>query len=684
MRLLSSSAATPRAAGIAASALAAGDEGDVEESGREERPFSSVDDDDDDEEEELGIATSSSTPADVVVAATSAATAATPNPTTDSLFRAPADDPLRPWEADLPTIDQVLRDPDWPLRVASWPKFWALYGLWRHHLLRREQLPPATKEEKRNPRARRSALWERALRLAPPDGAEETNILFADGVWDDGSEDEGDRGERGEGGEGGGGGGDDGGNASSSSSDSAAAAAATASSNEDEEGAYFNALYARAQAREAARLAALPSMPSSDQRKWREEADERDAQIFEAVCAVHRALPGLLAAKAPVPEHLEAADPWKAYWNPELEGIEVEWKLTRDPTVLPTYRTGGVVGGTAAFPGPRASSGLQRASRTEIAKMGADASRRGDPTGSRFSRADAEEEELAARRSAFADGVVQHDWARWGDVELRAWNEKRRAHARADAAFAVKQAEVGKNKCYNVDELTDLRLAKKVVGLMPRFKLVWTHEEIMGVITNGGQNVHPDLAAPALGVGDPARNLDYWEEGIHAPSDIVAELAANGRIADDESGLPDLGELFGESEFGGEGGEGGEGEGEGEGGDGGEGGGGAEAGVGGGVPAAAAAAALAAAKASSEASAPMLPFPTAAAASADLAETFAGLDEMGGAGGVSGGGGAGSEEEEEEDDEIVIDDDDDEDGSDNDIGGMPGIDVDPEFDEDSV
>ena len=53
-------------------------------------------------------------------------------------------------------------------------------------------------------------------------------------------------------------------------------------------------------------------------------------------------------------------------------------------------RTGGVVGGTAAFPGPRASSGLQRASRTELAKQGADAARRGDPTGSGFSRADAE------------------------------------------------------------------------------------------------------------------------------------------------------------------------------------------------------------------------------------------------------------------------------------------------------
>ena len=87
---------------------------------------------------------------------------------------------------------------------------------------------------------------------------------------------------------------------------------------------------------------------------------------------------------------------------------------------------------------------------------------------------------------------------------------------------------------------------------------------------------------------------------------------------------------------------------------------------------------------------PMLPFATAAAASADLAETFAGLDEMGavaggGRGGGGGSGGAGSSEEEDEVDEIVIDDDDDdEDGSDNDIGGMPGIDVDPEFDEDSV
>ena len=33
------------------------------------------------------------------------------------------------------------------------------------------------------------------------------------------------------------------------------------------------------------------------------------------------------------------------------------------------------------------------------------------------------------------------------------------------------------------------------MGLVPhRFRLVWTHEQIMGVITNGGQNVHPDLA----------------------------------------------------------------------------------------------------------------------------------------------------------------------------------------------
>ena len=116
-----------------------------------------------------------STPADP----TTAAAAPTTTAPAETLFPAPAGDPLRPWEADLPTIDQVLDDPDWPSRVASWPKFWALYGLWRHHLLRREQLPPATKEEKRNPRARRSALWERALRLAPPDGAEETNILFA-------------------------------------------------------------------------------------------------------------------------------------------------------------------------------------------------------------------------------------------------------------------------------------------------------------------------------------------------------------------------------------------------------------------------------------------------------------------------------------------------------------------------
>ena len=566
-----------------------------------------------------------------------------------TMYPAPTNDPERPWEADLPTIDQVLENPDWPSLVGNWPRFWALYELWRFHLFQRT-LPPLSKEENKNPRARPLALWERALRLAPPDGAEEASIAFAPGVYDDGS--------------GGGGKDDDDDDAAGGAGGGGAQSVGTVNA--------IKKSIARFEAREAARAAALPPMTSEQRKKYLVEAAGRDEEVFDAVCAVHRALPGLLEARVPVPERLEAADPWGSFETEELGGVDLALRETKNPTVLPTYHTGGVVGGTNTYPGPRSSTGLQRASRMAL-QQNAAASFSANPALSR-SRAEAEEEELARKSSSFANGVVQHEWSTWGDVELRAWNEKRRAHARADAAFAVRQSLVGKHKGYNVDEITDLRMAKRVVGLR-NFKLIWTHEEIMDVITNDGQNVHPDLAAPALGVVDPARNLDYWEEGIHAPSDITSELAASGRLADDEAGLRDLSAMFalteGEGEFEGEFdeddvGEGGEG---GESSDGND-----EA-----SPSPSSSSAAAAAAAEAAAAAPMSPFPTAAATSADLAETFEGLDEMTEAAGIGVGG-----DEEEEDNDVDVEVLDDDLGSDNEIGGIPGIDVDPDDDENGI
>ena len=680
----------PRAT-VTASALGAGaadddddDDDGEEEDAADEGEFNDEDVDDDDDDDDLDD--------DIIDLPTTTTTTAA----TLSGFREPENDPVRPWELDLPTVDQILEDPDWPSYVKSWPRFWALYGLWREHLFRREHsTPPLTKEEKKNPRARGSALWERALRLAPPDGAEDVNILFAEGVWDDGSGGEGGEGSGGGEGvegeasaaDGASGGGEDADGASNTSTSSPPSLSAR-----DAEEALYAARGAKAEAREAARLAALPPMLAADQRRWREGADRLDARIFDAVCAIHAALPELMAAKVPVPERLEDADQWRALFEPELEGVVVPLTKPRDPTILPTYHTGGVMGGTNVFPGPRAPAVEHVTSRTAIAnqrKLGLETIPRGDiteedPLG--FSREEMEEEERARERASFSDGAVLHAWSTWGDVELRAWNEKRRAHARADAAFAAKQALVGRDKGFNVDEITDLRMAKKVVGLLPRrFKLTWTHEEIMGVITNGGQNVHPDVAAPALGVCDPARNLDYWEEGIHLTREFAADLDVAGILKEDdeEEGEDDDGNRwlrdFSDDD-------------EDEEGAGGSGRGRSGRSKSGGVEveaeladddeelAAAGPSAAASSKASSSSSkasktsssATLAPFPTAAATSADLAETFAGLSD---------------DDDDEDDDEIVLEDDDDDDdgsGSDIEIGGLPGVDVDPEFDENSV
>ena len=704
-RRLPSPAASPRASTVtAAAALASDDEGDVEEEAEvsDDDDLDDFEDDSDDDDDDDARRSTSSSPE-----------AGKP------LFAAPTNDPLRPWELDVPTIDDVLEDPDWPTRVGDWPKFWAMVGLWRQHLLVKEVDVPLAKEEKRNPRARLTALDERALRLAPPDGAEDVSAQFADGVFDYGAS--------GAGGEGGGGGGDaaDGAGGPAFSGGSGPAYV----SPEEEESARFAAHYARERARETARIAALPPMTAAEQRRWRAEAGARDEQVYWALCTVHKALPGLARAGVPLPEYLQSPDDERAAKGgalglpePVLKELRIRTADVSDAKVLPTYHTGGRVGGTNQFPGPREKTFMQTWTRTKLARDRDEELGRLDPTGSGFLRADMEEEELARRGSAFADGVIQHEWASWGDVELRAWNEKRRAHARADAAFAARQAEVGKNKAYNVDELTDLRLARKVKGFP--FKLTWTHDEIMGVITNGGQNVHPDLAAPALGVVDSRRNLDYFEEGVHAHASSVAALAVGGVLADDESGLPDLSQLErpgmpfdeimkrrkaaarkkakakaqtgkgggkGSGIKGGKGGDASDDESDGEGGVKGKGKGkwkgkGDEA-------AAPALGAAEAASSSAASAAPRLPFPTAAAASADLAETFAGLDEMAGAGAGAGVGvgGGGSEEEEEEDEEGVLDDggdDDDDDGEGSgshlEIGGIPGIDVDPEFDEEPM
>lgn len=743
LRLLLSSAAAPRGAAVIAAALASYDEdedkddvADDDEGEESDEDYAAADDTDDDEDEEERR----SLPDENLLLATLTSPATTLTPTGEPLFPdhddgdaelldfatgAPEeplfhvsaeDDPIRPWEAELPTVDQVVEDPNWPSLVASWPRFWALYGLWRHHLFLREHLPPSTKEEKRNPRARRGALWERALRLAPADGAEDISVLFARGAWDDGSSSS-EGGEKGSGGgvsgsssgeeEGGGGDGESAGESSSggfgeNSDDSAR-------DEEEEEKAARAALRARNQAREAALLNALPAMAKPDVKAWREHAELRDKKIFVAVCTVNKALPGLLRAKVPVPEwvHNVFKAPRvpllpgdRALGGVRVPGVMVKWKEPRDLAVLPTYRTGGKVGGSNAFPGPRAPSGLERWSRTELTKRDADLASRGDPSGSGFSRRDMEEEEIARRSSGFADGVIQHAWSTWGDGELRAWNEKRRQHARADAAFAKRQAElVGRAKGYNVDEITDVRLGRKVVGLIPEFKLTWTHEEIMDVITNYGQNAHPDVASPALGVGDMARNLDYWEEGFHVGLDIVSGVQASGRMVDDETMLPDLDELVWEMDEEGDGGEGGGGadvfgddgddeeEGEAEPGRGGS------NGVGGkviDVEEASTVRAAAAKASSSSAASTTLPFPTAAAASADLAETFAGLDEMASAAGTGGNSSEGEEEEDDIDeigiigieDSIEEDEDEEEPGSDEDeLGGIPGLDSDPEFDE---
>ena len=465
---------------------------------------------------------------------------------------------------------------------------------------------------------------------------------------------------------------------------------------EDAEAARYDALRARFDAREAARVAALPPMPPAEQKQWREVADRLDSRVFDAVCAIHAALPALLEAKVPVPAWLEPADKWRAYWEPELEGFDAGLNQPRDPSILPTYHTGGVVGGTNSYPGPRSPGVLQAASRTALARGrkgggGAGEALTTDSSDSAlFGRDEMEEEERSRELSAFSDGAVQHEWSTWGDVELRAWNEKRRAHARADAAFAARQALVGRDKGFNVDEITDLRMARKVVGLLPRrFKLTWTHEEIMGVITNGGQNVHPDVAAPALGVADPSRNLDYWEEGIHYPRDFAADLAVAGVLANEDSGLPDLDELFAARGMD-NGGGGGAGYDDDEEEEEEEGGGSGKSGVEladdeelaavAGPSSSTAKSSSSKASKASRASTTLVPFPTAAATSADLAETFAGLGD--------------DDDDDDEgvdvdDDEIVLGDDDDDDdddgsGSDIEIGGLPGVDVDPEFDEDSV
>ena len=136
----------------------------------------------------------------------------------------------------------------------------------------------------------------------------------------------------------------------------------------------------------------------------------------------------------------------------------------------------------------------------------------------------------AADPSALPEHVlVAHAWDSWGDTELRAWAEKRAAHARADGRFAARLARVGEFKHHNVDEFTDVRMRRRVTAV-PGFKREWTHSQIMDVITDRGANVHPD--AVPIGVMDPDRCLDYFEEGVHAAPDMVDVLAAAGRLAD--------------------------------------------------------------------------------------------------------------------------------------------------------
>jgi hypothetical protein len=125
---------------------------------------------------------------------------------------------------------------------------------------------------------------------------------------------------------------------------------------------------------------------------------------------------------------------------------------------------------------------------------------------------------------------IPSPFAGWTGVEVRAWAEKRASHAADDAAFAWEQAKVGAFIEADATELTDVRMARAVADV-PDFKHTWTHDEIMGVITNGGLSAHPDAVRGALGITAPGTVVDYWEEGIHWPATIEDTLDAAGRLA---------------------------------------------------------------------------------------------------------------------------------------------------------
>ena len=394
----------------------------------------------------------------------------------------------RLWEADLPTFWDIAagtparmdvgtpEDPldeddednlDWAAGVGDWPRFWALYAAWKFHLDVRRLNPPR-KDARAAPGKRPDATWERTLRLSPPDGPDAPAMHPLAAQKLAELHKLDDARKVLRSTKKGKAGEKDAGVAAAGAAALPVPPAAAAAAAGEEGGAPGDKAAPSAPPTESGRAKATSPLAAAAREFWDDDFVFEHA-IDKAVRIVHRQLPSLLAAGVPVPELMPAYDFERtAFTIFQDDPREAAWESR------------------------------WRLPRDAIARPPPP-----DPV------------------SPFAG---------WAGEEMTAWARKRAAHDVADAAYAISQTRVGMFIEADIGEHSDIRM-RRAVDSVPGFKFDWTHEEIMGVITNGGISVHPDAAADGLGISAPNSLPDYWEEGIHQPPPLEEYLDGLGRLA---------------------------------------------------------------------------------------------------------------------------------------------------------